>query len=162
MTVDQFSQMAVPIALVVVAALALYAAMLWSRVWRESRQRARESAEADRDRQQRHGELRASIAVLARAQLQGQVSRTEAAIRIATLARGLQPSDAELTLYQPFSELAVATSHIPVLDAWKALSTKDKDRFDSEREGLEAVHASALDEAARGLLQHPALVEALR
>ena len=158
MTTNMLLALAV-LASLIVGALTLYASTLWLRVWREARQRTQDLAVAERKRQQRHGEFRESIVVLARAQLQGQVSRTEAAIRIATLARGLQPDDAEQQLYRPFTELATATAHIPILDAWRALPSKDQDRFDNERSALEAAHAEVLDQAAQGLLEHPALAQ---
>lgn len=149
------------LAFVVVGALALYAATLWWRVWRDTQRRAGIRAQGDSERELRHADIRRSIAVLARAQLQQQISHTEAAIRISTLARGLLADDSERPLYRPFDALTAATAHIPILDAWRALPRADKDRFDHEREALEAEHTEGLDQAANRLLAHPAMAQAL-
>ena len=128
-----------------------YAGVLLHRLWRQRRLRAQQRQALDLARVRRHDELQVSIALLARAMTQGQVSRTEAAIRISTLWGGLGLPDGERAHYRPFDALAQATAHIPVLDAWRRLPRADQDRFDAERKALELAHAAALDHAARAL-----------
>ena len=83
-----------------------------------------------------------SIYILLKAMLEGQASYTEVAIRVTALANGVDGQERERL--QPFAQLASETAHIPILDAWKALSSKEKQRFDREREEIERRHREQL------------------
>lgn len=135
-----------------VLGLAGYGARLLWLLRRQSRIRSGQRARRDAERAERARGIRESIALLARAMLQGQVSATEAAIRISTLAGGLGPDAPERDQLRAFEALALAASHIPILAAWQALSSAERDRFDAERESLEEAHRAALEAAARGLV----------
>ena len=93
-----------------------------------------------------------SIVIIARCLVQEQVSLTEAAIRISTLARSLNPSLVEQQLYMPFDTLAKATAHIPILDAWQQLPREEKKRLTQERENIEIQYRQRVMDAARDLL----------
>ena len=78
-----------------------------------------------------------SIVLLSRAVLADQVSLTEASIRINALSILLMDK-ALIEELSVFRQLAEATSHIPILDEWKKLPTKEKLAYDREREQIEA------------------------
>ncbi len=44
----------------------------------------------------------------------------------------------KLSMSVSFTQLAVATAHIPILDDWAALSKSEKRRLDAERESIES------------------------
>lgn len=78
-----------------------------------------------------------SIVFLASALLQGQLSSTEASMRISWLARSFELSSSQKENIVSFDTLAQATDHIPILDEWKKLSKKQQFVFDKQRMALE-------------------------
>ncbi|MGH1371600.1 MAG: DUF2489 domain-containing protein [Cellvibrionaceae bacterium] len=90
-----------------------------------------------------------SIQIINQSLIEGQMTITEGAIRTKVLLDGLSVTDAVRDEFSAFYELAAATDHIPILEAWKALSTKQKLKLDSERETLEAQYRDAVLDAAR-------------
>ena len=98
-----------------------------------------------------------SIQILARAVTQGEVSYTEAAIRISGLMDMLELSDDLRESLSVFSQLADATSHIPYLEAWAKLPTKEKLRLDKEREQIEAKFKEFVDVAVEKVVKTPEL-----
>jgi len=92
-----------------------------------------------------------SIRVIAQALLQNDLTPTEAAMRIGFLAQQFKPSDHQANPLQTFHSLAMETSHLPILDDWKALSSADKSRLEKERLSIEQKHSEAIDLAARKL-----------
>lgn len=135
----------------VLLALGGYAAVLLVRLRRQRRREQHRRRAAEEARAGRDAQARVSIALLAQAMGQGQVSRTEAAIRISALARSLPLTEAERAVYRPFDELAAAAAHIPILDAWRELPRRSQNRFDAERRALERAHAEGLDAAVAEL-----------
>jgi hypothetical protein len=100
--------------------------------------------EAEQSRQQLAEEMVAkesdashSEQIIARALVQKDLSETEAAMRIAWLSQQIKLSEDEAQHISVFQQLAVATSHIPILDDWAALSKAEKRRLDAERESIE-------------------------
>jgi hypothetical protein len=86
----------------------------------------------------KEADARQSVQILARALVQKDFSETEAAMRIAWLSQQIKLSEGEAQHVSVFHQLAVATSHIPILDDWAALSKSEKRRLDAERESIEA------------------------
>ena len=95
---------------------------------------------------------RESIEVLARCVLQKQVSATEAAIRITALSRALPESETDDEFYAAFAQLASATAHIPILEAWQALDNAQRKAFEKERLDIEKAHHTNIVSAATALL----------
>lgn len=93
-----------------------------------------------------------SIVVLSRAMLEGQVTLTEASIRISVLIGILNLPQQELDNYVAFGKLAEATAHIPILDDWQALPADDKKRLDKERIKHEKKYSDFLHSAAEKLI----------
>ncbi len=139
------------IAALIILPLAAYAGYLLSKLakqQRRDREQAKMLAEKEQAGQQ---QARQSIQIMLRALAANQMSMTEAAIRIVAIGRRL-PEDEQDRHYQPFRNLAEATAHIPILDAWKALPTEDRADFDRQREQIEAAHAATIDLATQTLL----------
>jgi hypothetical protein len=98
----------------------------------------------------KESDARQSVQIIARALVQKDLSETEAAMRIAWLSQQIRLSEDEAQQVSVFQQLAVATSHIPILDDWKALSKSEKRRLDAERESIELnfrefIQASAVE-----------------
>lgn len=85
----------------------------------------------------RDAEARQSLQIIARALVQKDLSETEAAMRIAWYSQQITLSEDEAQQVSVFQQLAVATSHIPILDDWAALSKSEKRSFNIERESIE-------------------------
>lgn len=92
-----------------------------------------------------------SIRVIAQALLQNDLTPTEAAMRIGFLAQQYSPTEHQAPSLQVFQSLAMETSHLPILDAWKALSSQDKQRLEKERLSIEESHSEAIELAANTL-----------
>jgi primase-polymerase (primpol)-like protein len=92
-----------------------------------------------------------SIRVIAQALLQNDLTPTEAAMRIGFLAQQYSPTEDQAPSLKVFQSLAMETSHLPILDAWKALPTSDKQRLDKERQSIENSHSEAIQVAANTL-----------
>ncbi|MGB1382695.1 MAG: DUF2489 domain-containing protein [Porticoccaceae bacterium] len=89
-----------------------------------------------------------SVRVIAQALLQNDLTATEAAMRIGFLAQQYSPTKDQAISVQAFQSLAKETSHLPILDAWKALSVRDKKRIEKERLSIENSHSEAIQLAA--------------
>jgi len=89
-----------------------------------------------------------SVRVIAQALLQNDLTATEAAMRIGFLAQQYSPTKDQAISVQAFQSLAKDTSHLPILDAWKALSVRDKKRIEKERLSIENSHSEAIELAA--------------
>ncbi len=112
---------------------------------RQAQQLAQLQAEGEAQRQR----VNRSIQIIAQGLLDDQLTLTEGAIRIKVLLDGLSVEDEVQARYAAFYQLAKATDHIPILEAWKALSTRQKLAFDREREQLESDHREFIIDAAQ-------------
>jgi hypothetical protein len=72
-------------------------------------------------------------------------------MRIGFLAQQYSPTEDQAPSLQVFQSLAMETSHLPILDAWKALPASDKQRLDKERQSIENSHSEAIQVAANTL-----------
>jgi len=90
-----------------------------------------------------------SIQVIAGSLSEDQMTLTEGAIRISKLLDtfGLEPE--LLEEFTAFYQLAKATEHIPIMEQWKQLKTKQKLVFDKQRTELEVVHKEFVLDAAK-------------
>lgn len=123
------------IALVIVlAGVAIYYQFLVCRKRNADRQVLERNQIKQRERQLSSIE---SIEIIARTVLAGQVTLTEASIRINALMQSLNLNGSVKKELAAFAQLAEATAHIPILEKWKALSRKQQRDFDFERERIE-------------------------
>jgi len=142
------------VAVIIVLVLAVIAYRLQAKVRvMEENQRLEQAA---RDKQQAEHEhyLSNSIRILSQGIIDKQVSLTEGAIRISVLLDNLQVSEAVKEDYTVFYQLADATAHIPILDAWKQLSSKERFAFDKERLAAEDKFGDFIVDAAKRLKMH--------
>ena len=95
--------------------------------------------------------LNTSVQVLAQGLVDDQLSLTEGAIRISVLLDNLKINEAARSDYSAIFQLAEATSHIPILDAWGRLSKKEKKQFEKMRSGIEDQYKDFVVDAARRL-----------
>jgi hypothetical protein len=95
--------------------------------------------------------LNTSVQVLAQGLVDDQLSLTEGAIRISVLLDNLKINEAARSDYSAIFQLAEATSHIPILDAWGRLSKKEKKQFEKIRSGIEDQYKEFVVDAARRL-----------
>ena len=136
----------------IIVALAGYAIYLQKQLHQRNRAREEQAHQRAADLEERREHYKKSIQILAAALEADQMTLTEGAIRISMLASQLDLEETERDRYQVFFQLTQATSHIPILEGWKALSTRDKLRFDREREEIEEKYREFVVEAARQLL----------
>jgi hypothetical protein len=92
-----------------------------------------------------------SIRVIAQALLQNDLSATEAAMRIGFLAQQLKDGFEQDKSIKVFQALAMDASHLPILDAWKALPKEEKNRLEKERLSIENKYAEQIQLAAKAL-----------
>ena len=92
-----------------------------------------------------------SIRVIAQALLQNDLSSTEAAMRIGFLAQQLTNGFEQDKSIKVFQALAMDASHLPILDAWKALPKEEKNRLEKERLSIENKYAEQIQLVAKTL-----------
>ncbi|HUE94199.1 DUF2489 domain-containing protein [Pseudomonas sp.] len=127
------------------AALAVYALLLWRRVWaREKAQAA--AAEAQRER------IGGDLQILAGSLLEGQLPLIEGAIRIKVLLDNYDTSLTQDARCQVFHLLFEATAQVPTHAEWKALDKNLRRQHEKHFNELELQHKAAARSAARWLL----------
>ncbi|MDX1367811.1 DUF2489 domain-containing protein [Pseudomonas sp.] len=129
----------------VVTALALYALLLWRRVW--AQRRDREQAE-----HQRRERLAGDLQILAGSLLDGQLPLIEGAIRIKVLLDNYDSALSRDTRCQVFHLLFEATAQVPTHANWKALEQTERRQHEKHFNELELQHKAAARTAARWLL----------
>lgn len=145
--VQTSSSMWLIVATVCVIGLAGYATLLWRRVWQA--QRLEQARQAQQKRQRRD-----DLIVLANGFLTEQMPWAEGCIRIKVI---LDHYDADMTMhadYQVLQKVFSATQHIPTHDAWRALSSAEKQPFMQQLNELELRHKKDSISAVQQLLKH--------
>ena len=134
-------------AAVCILSLAAYTAFLWRRVWQSQQQRLQQAAEQKKQRQD-------DLIVLAHGFLSGQMPWAEGCIRIKVI---LDHYDANLGMhadYQVLQSVFTATEQIPTHDAWRQLSSAEKQPFQQLLTDLELQHKAESTQAVQQLLSH--------
>ena len=139
--------------LAVILLLSVYAILLCKQLWQLKRKQTLDKNKEQQRVENKKIETQESIHILVSCLLQDQVSLTEAAIRVSGLAKALRLSDVEQQFYVAFDNLAMATSHIPILADWGKLSAKEQKRFNDERGIIEGEHKDKVLDAAKRLSQ---------
>ncbi|WP_372876041.1 DUF2489 domain-containing protein [Pseudomonas sp.] len=130
----------------VVTALALYALLLWRRVWAQRRN----LAQAESQRRER---LAGDLHILAGSLLDGQLPLIEGAIRIKVLLDNYDTALSQDTRCQVFHLLFEATAQVPTHANWKALEQPERRQHEKHFNELELQHKAAARTAARWLLE---------
>lgn len=113
--------------------------------------KAQQMKELDGLKSNHNNYLNTSVQVLAQGLIDDQLSLTEGAIRISVLLDNLKIDEAARSDYSAIFQLAEATSHIPILDAWGRLSKKEKKQFEKVRSAIEDQYKEFVVDAARRL-----------
>ena len=130
-----------------VLGLIIYAGLLWRRVGLAEQQRQQQRAQ---QKAQRHADL----SILAEGFLSEQMPWAEGCIRIKVI---LDHYDYELGMqpeYQVLHNIFSATENIPTHDAWRALSSAEKQPFTQLLSELELQHKQESMRAVQQLLSH--------
>lgn len=130
---------------VVILALAVYSIVLWRRVWKAEQQRQHKLTA-----QKKH--LEDDLIILSNSFLTEQMPWAEGCIRIKVL---LDHYDAELGMqpdYQVLHSVYTATQHIPSHEAWRNLSSAEKQPYQQLMAELELQHKQASVHAVKKLL----------
>ena len=134
---------------VITTILVIYSSVLAFKLKQKAKRRTQPVEFQPKSQSQLDAQL--SIRVIAQALLQNDLTPTEAAMRIGFLAQQYSPTEDQAPSLQVFQSLAMETSHLPILDAWKALSSQDKQRLEKERLSIEESHSEAIELAANTL-----------
>ncbi|MEH6386790.1 MAG: DUF2489 domain-containing protein [Pseudomonas profundi] len=127
--------------LIIITALALYAYVLWRKVW-DARQA---KAEQERGRNER---LAQDIQFLAQSLLNGQLPLVEGSIRIKVLLdnySGPRRTDLDVGVFEVIYN---ATAHIPTHQQWKDLPRTERQQHEQQMQALEQEHKEEVERAA--------------
>ena len=128
----------------IIFALAVYAAVLWRRVWRNQQRQARQLEE-------RNERLLGDVRILAQSLLSGQLPMIEGAIRIKVLLDNYSgPRRAEWDV-QVLETIYDATAHIPTHQHWKDLPAAQRRLHQRQMDTLEEQHRGEVERVARVL-----------
>lgn len=155
----------IAIALLIILVLAGYAGYLHWLLWRQNRGRAQKGTKgfaADNrtgavqtfeppSSPQRTVVAEKAVYLLAEALLDDKLTHTEGCIRITAMAAGLADYQHFQKEYGVFFQVAEATAHLPILDAWRALSPGEQKSLERERLEIEDRYRPAVTAAARQL-----------
>ena len=96
---------------------------------------------------------RRSIKLILLALNQDSISAVEACIRVSFLAKKASFSEEGLKAIKIFDEVAIKSSHIPILEHWDRLKKDKKVEFEAEIKGLELEYKSKLLKPSDDLLR---------
>ena len=139
-------------AVVIVLVLAGYALHLHRKLQRLDAEREKARLAFEQQLKDKADETRKSIIILAKGLVADELSVTEACLRISWLLTQINPEARESEAYSVFYQVAEATAHIPILEAWKALTREQRKAFDLERLKTEKAFGDFVLAAAKKLL----------
>lgn len=140
-------------AVAVVCCLSIYAFYLWRQLQQQRLKEEQSCREIEELLQQKDREGRETIKIIATALLQGDMTDTEAAMRIAFFSNQIRASEEEQTLLSVFQQLAQATAHLPILEDWEMLERSEQKRLSHERQEIEARFSEFIKDSAEQLKQ---------
>ncbi len=121
---------------------------------RQLRRRQQKQLEAlEQQGREQRSRVNNSIQVIAAATEKDELTLTEASIRLSVLLDSLSVDDSVREEFSAFYQLRDATSHIPILEAWKQLPTKQKLALDKARQQLEETYREFVLDAANRIKQ---------
>ena len=140
------------IGVVIVVVLTVIAINLRQKVKAVEAEQAEQEKAFAEQKQEKNDSMNKSVQILAQGLLKNELSKTEGAIRISALLTFLGVNDDIKEEYSAFFQLAEASAHIPILDKWKALSSKEKMHYDNERMELENQYGDFVVDAAKRII----------
>ena len=117
-------------AVLLVLAMAAYAAFLWHKVYRQNQHIRQAQAE-------RRAKLAESIDIIAAAMQQGQCNVSEGVLRLKPLA---EAAGLDFSVYTAMNKLYETVAEMPILEARKQLKRNERMKLDLVRESAEAKH----------------------
>lgn len=140
------------IAVAIVVGLSVVAYRLRQQVKDMEAEQAQQEKALAEQQQAKRDSMNKSIQILAQGLITDQVTKTEAAIRIGALMEFLGVDENTKEEFSALYQLAEASAHIPILEKWKALPTKEKMRYDNERMVLEEQYGDFVMDAAQRII----------
>lgn len=140
------------VGIIIVLVLSVIAAYYLLKVRQLERRQQHQILEQKAEHDAQRLRVNRSIQIIAQGIINEELSLTEGAIRIKMLLESLSIPQEVRETYAAFYHLADATAHIPILEAWKALSTRKKMEFDRQRQQLESDHREFVQDAAQRIL----------
>ena len=132
--------------IVVLGGVAVYY-VLQLRALRQRQAQQLQALEAEQVAQRKR--INKSIEILSTALESDELSLTEASIRLSVLLDSLEVEESVREEFSAFYQLREATSHIPILKAWKELTPRQQLQFDKERLQHEATYGEFVRDAAK-------------
>lgn len=130
--------------ILIIIGLSWYAWTLHKAVEQQQQKRLEEEAVAAQQLRNHQLELMQDIRFVARAMISDQCEITEGVLRLQYLISGLDPNAWQRPELDTLRTHYDATSGMPILDAYQALSKKAQFKLDRERWQLESDHKEAL------------------
>lgn len=144
------------VAILIIVVLASIAARLIYKVYRMNQLRSQQFndlAKANMAAQEKQKErANKSIQILAQALHQDELTLTEASIRISHILDQLDVDAVVKAEFSAFYQLRERTEHIPIMNDWKNLSSKEQRVYEKERLQQEATYYDFVKDAARRIL----------
>ena len=148
------------LAIILLVVLISYALHLQRRLKTLEEQQQNEAIDRENQRQQQVQDASRGIHILAGALVREEVTLTEGCMRIAYLLTQVDDEARKKQEYSVFFQLAEATAHIPVLEAWQDLSKQEQRAFNKERANTEGAFQEFVLKAAQQLLNDIRLIQA--
>lgn len=142
----------VVVAVVIVAALAVYAVYLQRQIKLRDLQRAQWREEIEGMVEERTDRITKSIVVIASATLEEQMSLSESCIRLSALLNQLGEQGAA-DQYQTIHKAAEELNHIPILEEWKQLKFSKRMGYLKEMERIEEKYGEFVLASCRQIQQ---------
>lgn len=138
--------------LLLIIGLSVYALVLKRRVKQLEQVRSEQAEHLAQESRAQRDRTNKSIQIIASSVPEEKMSLTEAAMRLSVLLQSLDISVAEQEEFSAIFKLADATAHIPILEEWKKLPTKQKLALDQQRVAIEQEYREFIVENAKSLL----------
>ncbi len=140
------------LALLIVFVLAGYALHLRRKLQNLDAEREKAKLAFEQQLKEKTVERQKGIIILAKALVAEELSVTEACLRISWLLEQIDAKVRESEGFSVFFQVADATAHIPILEAWKALTREQRKAFDRERLEIEKAFGDFVLAAAKKLI----------
>lgn len=141
-------------ALLIILVLGGYAYRLLQKVKQVNLAKKKEQAEAELQLRRYQEELVSDIRFVSRSMIQQQCDITEGVLRIQYMITGLDPHVWQLTEITTIRTHYDATKNMPILDAYKALSPKERFKLDKQRLQLENDNKMIIEKELRWLVDY--------
>lgn len=141
-------------ALLIILVLGGYAYHLLQKVKQVNVAKEKEQTEAELQLRRHQEELVSDIRFVSRSMIQQQCDITEGVLRIQHMITGLDPHVWQLTEITTIRTHYDATKNMPILNAYKALTPKERFQLDKQRLQLENDNKTIIEKELRWLVDY--------